>query len=114
MDSIDTDIWISDLKKKNLWMQHSGHPRLMIMLMLSSMMCSECSVGVCRLRSAYPCTDRSKNAGFVWSPCVAQEELQQGLGVSIKVTVIGEHIREPLIFTCDGKPDFSDIQHVYM
>ncbi|XP_017305827.2 phosphatidylinositol 4-phosphate 3-kinase C2 domain-containing subunit beta [Ictalurus punctatus] len=54
------------------------------------------------LRSAYPCTDRSKNAGFVWSLCVAQEELQQGLGVSIKVTVIGEHIREPLIFTCDG------------
>uniref|UniRef100_A0A8C9WFT0 Phosphatidylinositol-4-phosphate 3-kinase catalytic subunit type 2 beta n=1 Tax=Scleropages formosus TaxID=113540 RepID=A0A8C9WFT0_SCLFO len=55
-----------------------------------------------RLRSAYPCSDRSKNAGFVWSPCVAQDELQQGLGVSIKVTVVSDHFREPLVFTCDG------------
>ncbi|XP_018614153.1 phosphatidylinositol 4-phosphate 3-kinase C2 domain-containing subunit beta isoform X2 [Scleropages formosus] len=54
------------------------------------------------LRSAYPCSDRSKNAGFVWSPCVAQDELQQGLGVSIKVTVVSDHFREPLVFTCDG------------
>ncbi|XP_062842305.1 phosphatidylinositol 4-phosphate 3-kinase C2 domain-containing subunit beta [Trichomycterus rosablanca] len=54
------------------------------------------------LRSAYPCSDRSKNAGFVWSPSVAQEELQQVLGVGIKVTVISEHFREPLTFTCDG------------
>lgn len=43
---------------------------------------------------------------------MAQEELQQGLGVSIKVTVIGEHIREPLIFTCDGKPEYTNFQHV--
>uniref|UniRef100_A0AAY4E0J4 Phosphatidylinositol-4-phosphate 3-kinase n=1 Tax=Denticeps clupeoides TaxID=299321 RepID=A0AAY4E0J4_9TELE len=54
------------------------------------------------LRSASPCSDRSKNAGFVWSPCVAQDELQQGLGVSIKVTVLSDHVREPLTFTCDG------------
>ncbi|MFT7814039.1 phosphatidylinositol 4-phosphate 3-kinase C2 domain-containing subunit beta isoform X2 [Arapaima gigas] len=54
------------------------------------------------LRSAYPCSDRSKNAGFVWSPCVAQDELQQGLGVSIKVTVVSDHFRDPLVFTCDG------------
>uniref|UniRef100_A0A673H011 Phosphatidylinositol 4-phosphate 3-kinase C2 domain-containing subunit beta-like n=1 Tax=Sinocyclocheilus rhinocerous TaxID=307959 RepID=A0A673H011_9TELE len=55
-----------------------------------------------RLRSAYPCDDYSKNAGFVWSPCVAQDELQQGLGVSIKVTVYSDHFREPLTFSCDG------------
>ncbi|KAM3622198.1 uncharacterized protein V6R79_021703 [Siganus canaliculatus] len=54
------------------------------------------------LRSAYPFSDRSKNAGFVWSPSVGQDELQQGLGVSVKVTVISEHFREPLTFTCDG------------
>uniref|UniRef100_A0A3Q4MG79 Phosphatidylinositol-4-phosphate 3-kinase, catalytic subunit type 2 beta n=1 Tax=Neolamprologus brichardi TaxID=32507 RepID=A0A3Q4MG79_NEOBR len=51
------------------------------------------------LRSAYPCCDRSKNAGFVWSPSVGHEELHQGLGVSVKVTVISEHFREPLTFT---------------
>lgn len=56
-----------------------------------------------RLRSAYPCCDRSKNAGFVWSPSVGHEELHQGLGVSVKVTVISEHFREPLTFTCDSK-----------
>uniref|UniRef100_A0A671LN28 Phosphatidylinositol-4-phosphate 3-kinase, catalytic subunit type 2 beta n=1 Tax=Sinocyclocheilus anshuiensis TaxID=1608454 RepID=A0A671LN28_9TELE len=39
---------------------------------------------------------------FVWSPCVAQDELQQGLGVSIKVTVYSDHFREPLTFSCDG------------
>ncbi|XP_051269951.1 phosphatidylinositol 4-phosphate 3-kinase C2 domain-containing subunit beta [Dicentrarchus labrax] len=54
------------------------------------------------LRSAYPHSDRSKNAGFVWSPPVGQEELHQGLGVSVKVTIISEHFREPLTFTCDG------------
>ncbi|XP_017550179.1 phosphatidylinositol 4-phosphate 3-kinase C2 domain-containing subunit beta [Pygocentrus nattereri] len=54
------------------------------------------------LRSAYPYTEHSKNAGFVWSQSVAQEELHQGLGVDIKVTVISEHFREPLTFTCDG------------
>nr|XP_061779736.1 phosphatidylinositol 4-phosphate 3-kinase C2 domain-containing subunit beta-like [Nerophis lumbriciformis]XP_061779737.1 phosphatidylinositol 4-phosphate 3-kinase C2 domain-containing subunit beta-like [Nerophis lumbriciformis] len=54
------------------------------------------------LRSAYPHSDRSKNAGFVWSPSVSQEELHQGLGVSVKVTVISGHFREPLTFTCDG------------
>ncbi|KAL2090880.1 hypothetical protein ACEWY4_013143 [Coilia grayii] len=54
------------------------------------------------LRSAYPCNDLSKNAGFVWSPCVTQDELQQVLGVSIKVTVVSELFREPLTFTCDG------------
>uniref|UniRef100_A0A4W5PGT2 Phosphatidylinositol-4-phosphate 3-kinase catalytic subunit type 2 beta n=1 Tax=Hucho hucho TaxID=62062 RepID=A0A4W5PGT2_9TELE len=54
------------------------------------------------LRSAYPSSDRSKNSGFVWSPSVGPEELQQGLGVSVKVTVISDHVREPLTFTCDG------------
>uniref|UniRef100_A0A3Q3WXX0 Uncharacterized protein n=1 Tax=Mola mola TaxID=94237 RepID=A0A3Q3WXX0_MOLML len=54
------------------------------------------------LRSAYPYSDCSKNAGFVWSPSVGQEELHQGLGVSVKVTVVSEHFREPLTFTCDG------------
>uniref|UniRef100_A0A665XCG4 Uncharacterized protein n=1 Tax=Echeneis naucrates TaxID=173247 RepID=A0A665XCG4_ECHNA len=54
------------------------------------------------LRSAYPSSDQSKNAGFVWSPSVGHEELHQGLGVSVKVTVISEHFREPLTFTCDG------------
>nr|XP_057910598.1 phosphatidylinositol 4-phosphate 3-kinase C2 domain-containing subunit beta [Doryrhamphus excisus] len=54
------------------------------------------------LRSAYPHSDRSKNAGFVWSPSVGQEVLHQALGVSVKVTVISSHFREPLTFTCDG------------
>ncbi|XP_054640906.1 phosphatidylinositol 4-phosphate 3-kinase C2 domain-containing subunit beta isoform X2 [Dunckerocampus dactyliophorus] len=54
------------------------------------------------LRSAYPHSDRSKNAGFVWSPSVGPEELHQALGVSVKVTVISSHFREPLTFTCDG------------
>uniref|UniRef100_A0A8C2CHB4 Phosphatidylinositol-4-phosphate 3-kinase, catalytic subunit type 2 beta n=1 Tax=Cyprinus carpio TaxID=7962 RepID=A0A8C2CHB4_CYPCA len=54
------------------------------------------------LRLAYPCNDYSKNTGFVWSPCVAQDELQQGLGVSIKVTVYSDNFREPLTFSCDG------------
>lgn len=88
------------------------------MLALSCWMWSEFSVGVCSLRSAYPCSERCQNAGFVWSPCVAQEELQQGLGVSIKVTVIGEHIREPLVFTCDGKLASSytqnNVNHIWL
>ncbi|XP_031172065.1 phosphatidylinositol 4-phosphate 3-kinase C2 domain-containing subunit beta isoform X1 [Sander lucioperca] len=54
------------------------------------------------LRSAYPHDDQSQNSGFVWSPSVGVEELHQGLGVSVKVTVISEHFREPLTFTCDG------------
>ncbi|XP_054866605.1 phosphatidylinositol 4-phosphate 3-kinase C2 domain-containing subunit beta isoform X3 [Amphiprion ocellaris] len=54
------------------------------------------------LRSAYPHSDQSMNAGFVWSPSVGHEELHQALGVSVKVTVISEHFREPLTFTCDG------------
>ncbi|KAG7493730.1 phosphatidylinositol 4-phosphate 3-kinase C2 domain-containing subunit beta [Solea senegalensis] len=54
------------------------------------------------LRSAYPSSDRSRNAGLVWSPSVGQEELHQGLGVSVKVTIISELFREPLTFTCDG------------
>ncbi|XP_028432036.1 LOW QUALITY PROTEIN: phosphatidylinositol 4-phosphate 3-kinase C2 domain-containing subunit beta [Perca flavescens] len=54
------------------------------------------------LRSAYPHGDQSQNSGFVWSPSVGVEELHQGLGVSVKVTVISEHFREPLTFTCDG------------
>ncbi|XP_034021284.1 phosphatidylinositol 4-phosphate 3-kinase C2 domain-containing subunit beta [Thalassophryne amazonica] len=53
------------------------------------------------LRSAYPCSDRSKNTGFVWSPSVTRDEMNQVLGVSVKVTVISEHFREPLTFTCD-------------
>ncbi|KAM7421797.1 hypothetical protein PAMA_010039 [Pampus argenteus] len=54
------------------------------------------------LRSAYPHNDCSKNASFIWSPSVSHEELHQGLGVTVKVTVISEHFREPLTFTCDG------------
>ncbi|XP_056129210.1 phosphatidylinositol 4-phosphate 3-kinase C2 domain-containing subunit beta [Lampris incognitus] len=54
------------------------------------------------LRSAYPCSERLKNAGFVWSPSVGHEELHQGLGVSVKVSVISEQLREPITFTCDG------------
>ncbi|RVE72868.1 hypothetical protein OJAV_G00043190 [Oryzias javanicus] len=54
------------------------------------------------LRSAYPHSDHSKNAGFVWSPSVGHDELHQALGVSVKVTIISEHFREPLTFTCDG------------
>lgn len=34
---------------------------------------------------------------------MAQDELQQGLGVSIKVTVYSYHFREPHTFSCDGK-----------
>uniref|UniRef100_A0A7N6FGG9 Phosphatidylinositol-4-phosphate 3-kinase n=1 Tax=Anabas testudineus TaxID=64144 RepID=A0A7N6FGG9_ANATE len=55
-----------------------------------------------RLRSAYPHSDRSKNGGFIWSPSVGHEELLQGLGVGVKVTISSEHFREPLTFTCDG------------
>uniref|UniRef100_A0A7N6BL09 Phosphatidylinositol-4-phosphate 3-kinase n=1 Tax=Anabas testudineus TaxID=64144 RepID=A0A7N6BL09_ANATE len=54
------------------------------------------------LRSAYPHSDRSKNGGFIWSPSVGHEELLQGLGVGVKVTISSEHFREPLTFTCDG------------
>ncbi|KAM6927530.1 phosphatidylinositol 4-phosphate 3-kinase C2 domain-containing subunit beta [Xenentodon cancila] len=54
------------------------------------------------LRSAYPYSDRSKNAGFVWSPSVGHDELHQALGVAMKVTIISEHFRDPLTFTCDG------------
>ncbi|KAJ3603173.1 hypothetical protein NHX12_030916 [Muraenolepis orangiensis] len=54
------------------------------------------------LRSSYPCSEHSRNTGFVWSPSVAHDELQQGLGVSVKVTVLSDHFREPLTFTCDG------------
>ncbi|KAK2915575.1 phosphatidylinositol 4-phosphate 3-kinase C2 domain-containing subunit beta [Channa argus] len=54
------------------------------------------------LRSAYPYSDPLKNAGFVWSPSVGHEELHQGLGVSVRVTIISGHFREPLTFTCDG------------
>ncbi|XP_061688315.1 phosphatidylinositol 4-phosphate 3-kinase C2 domain-containing subunit beta isoform X2 [Syngnathoides biaculeatus] len=54
------------------------------------------------LRSAYPHSDRSKNAGLVWSPSAGQEELGQGPGVSVKVTVFGAESGEPLAFTCDG------------
>jgi len=61
------------------------------------------SIVSCSLRSAYPSSEASSNTGFVWSPSVAHQELQQGLGVSVKVTVISDHFREPLTFTCDGK-----------
>ncbi|XP_029007778.1 phosphatidylinositol 4-phosphate 3-kinase C2 domain-containing subunit beta [Betta splendens] len=54
------------------------------------------------LRSACPHSDRSKNAGFIWSPSVCHEELHQGLGVSVKITIMSQHFREPLTFTCDG------------
>ncbi|XP_027859335.1 phosphatidylinositol 4-phosphate 3-kinase C2 domain-containing subunit beta isoform X1 [Xiphophorus couchianus] len=54
------------------------------------------------LRSAYPSSNRSRNAGFVWSPSVGHDELHQALGVAVKVTVACEAFREPLTFTCDG------------
>ncbi|XP_059185118.1 phosphatidylinositol 4-phosphate 3-kinase C2 domain-containing subunit beta isoform X2 [Centropristis striata] len=54
------------------------------------------------LRSAYPHSERRSNGGFVWSLAVGMEELHQALGVSVKVTVVSEHFREPLTFTCDG------------
>ncbi|XP_068170480.1 phosphatidylinositol 4-phosphate 3-kinase C2 domain-containing subunit beta isoform X2 [Antennarius striatus] len=54
------------------------------------------------LRSAFPHDDRLKNTGFVWSSSVGQEELHQGLGVSLKVVIISEFFRDPLTFTCDG------------
>ncbi|XP_051932001.1 phosphatidylinositol 4-phosphate 3-kinase C2 domain-containing subunit beta isoform X1 [Hippocampus zosterae] len=54
------------------------------------------------LRSAYPYSDRSKNAGLAWSPWVGQEELHRGPGLSVKVSVVSAHFREPLTFTCDG------------
>ncbi|KAK1152176.1 phosphatidylinositol 4-phosphate 3-kinase C2 domain-containing subunit beta-like [Acipenser oxyrinchus oxyrinchus] len=54
------------------------------------------------LRSAYSYTDCCKNPGFVWSPAVARDDQQYGHGVSMKVTVVSDHHREPLTFTCDG------------
>ncbi|XP_075869462.1 phosphatidylinositol 4-phosphate 3-kinase C2 domain-containing subunit beta isoform X2 [Nelusetta ayraudi] len=54
------------------------------------------------LRQAFPHAQRSSNAGLVWSPSVGQEELHQALGVNVRVTVVSEHFREPLTFTCDG------------
>ncbi|XP_041091941.1 phosphatidylinositol 4-phosphate 3-kinase C2 domain-containing subunit beta-like isoform X1 [Polyodon spathula] len=54
------------------------------------------------LRSAYSYTDCSKNPGFVWSPAVARDDQQYGHGASMKVTVVSDHHREPLTFTCDG------------
>ncbi|XP_042370016.1 phosphatidylinositol 4-phosphate 3-kinase C2 domain-containing subunit alpha-like, partial [Plectropomus leopardus] len=65
-------------------------------------MCICVCVCVCSLRSAYPNSEHCRNCGFVWSPAVGVEELHQGLGVSVKVTIISEHFREPLTFTCDG------------
>lgn len=64
-----------------------------------------------RLRTAYPWSDRSKNSGFIWSPSVGQEELHQGLGISVKVSVICEHFREPLTFTCDGESSTASRRH---
>ena len=58
---------------------------------------------VYRLRSADPHSGRSRNRGFVWAGSVEGEELQQALGVSVRVTVNSRHFREPLTFTCDGK-----------
>ncbi|MGH0177572.1 UNVERIFIED_CONTAM: hypothetical protein FKN15_075491 [Acipenser sinensis] len=54
------------------------------------------------LRSAYSYSDCCKNPGFVWSPAVARDDQQYGDGVSMKVTVVSDHHREPLTFTCDG------------
>uniref|UniRef100_A0A8C6LHJ5 Phosphatidylinositol-4-phosphate 3-kinase catalytic subunit type 2 beta n=1 Tax=Nothobranchius furzeri TaxID=105023 RepID=A0A8C6LHJ5_NOTFU len=75
--------------------------KTMILLYLSSDIITVC-VCVSRLRSAYPHSNYSTNAGFVWSPSVGHDELHQALGVSMKVTIISEHFREPLTFTCDG------------
>lgn len=70
---------------------------------------------VLRLRSAYPHSDRSRNAGFLWSPSVGPEELHQGLGISVKVTVVSEHFREPLTFTCDSKTlrSLASVKHMH-
>lgn len=63
------------------------------------------------LRSAYPCSDREKNSGVVWSPSVGHEELHQALGVSVKVTVLSEYFREPITFTCDGSSTVDLLIH---
>lgn len=57
----------------------------------------------CSLRSAYPHTERSYNPGCLSAAAVDHGELHQGLGVSIKVTVISENFREPITFTCDSE-----------
>uniref|UniRef100_A0A7N6B3N3 Phosphatidylinositol-4-phosphate 3-kinase n=1 Tax=Anabas testudineus TaxID=64144 RepID=A0A7N6B3N3_ANATE len=57
---------------------------------------------VSNLGPGFILSDRSKNGGFIWSPSVGHEELLQGLGVGVKVTISSEHFREPLTFTCDG------------
>ncbi|XP_072296201.1 phosphatidylinositol 4-phosphate 3-kinase C2 domain-containing subunit beta [Eucyclogobius newberryi] len=53
------------------------------------------------LRSAFPHSDSVSNPGFVWSPCLSPD-LIQGLGVSVRVCVSCDWVREPLAFTCDG------------
>ncbi|XP_029429703.1 phosphatidylinositol 4-phosphate 3-kinase C2 domain-containing subunit beta isoform X2 [Rhinatrema bivittatum] len=51
------------------------------------------------LRSGYGSTDYP-STGFVWSPVNLSPE-QLGHGVSLKVTVMCDSLREPLTFTCD-------------
>ena len=57
----------------------------------------------CRLRSACPHTERSWNSGCLSSPAVGRDELCQGLGVSVHVTVLSESFREPISFSCDSE-----------
>ncbi|KAG2468265.1 phosphatidylinositol 4-phosphate 3-kinase C2 domain-containing subunit beta [Polypterus senegalus] len=54
-----------------------------------------------KLRSAYPCTDFSSNAGFVWSPALTNQDHTCQHSRIVKVTVNKENLREPLTFNCD-------------
>lgn len=54
-----------------------------------------------RLRSGYSTKDYSLT-GLVWSAVNLSPE-QLGHGVSLKVTVVCDSLREPLTFTCDCK-----------
>uniref|UniRef100_A0A8C8ALD0 Phosphatidylinositol-4-phosphate 3-kinase catalytic subunit type 2 beta n=1 Tax=Otus sunia TaxID=257818 RepID=A0A8C8ALD0_9STRI len=54
---------------------------------------------LCRLRSGYSTKDYSLT-GLVWSAVNLSPE-QLGHGVSLKVTVVCDSLREPLTFTCD-------------
>lgn len=54
-----------------------------------------------RLRSGYSTKDYSLT-GLVWNAVNLSPE-QLGHGVSLKVTVVCDSLREPLTFTCDCK-----------
>ncbi|CAB1354049.1 unnamed protein product [Coregonus sp. 'balchen'] len=67
------------------------------------------------LRSAYPSSDRSKNSGFVWSPSVGPEELQQGFIPYISLSLEGSSTVDLLIYQtlCYANEDLDhiDVDH---